>query len=128
MGSLSSLGAVSIDRVSALWNESKQSVELCSVLCVFKIFIVGLTRTRDSIGRATASALGSANFGAAPRIIRMIADAMEKTTPAKRIDMLYLVDSILQVSPRNFSFSGYGMEVCVEESLFCQSKICLLHT
>ena len=123
MGNLTSLGAVSIDRVSALWKESKQSLKKGFFLCARRFIIVGLTRTRDSIGRATASALGSANFGAAPRIIRMIADAMEKTTPAKRIDMLYLVDSILQVSPHNFSFSGYGMEVCVEESLFCQSEI-----
>lgn len=48
--------------------------------------------------------MGSANFGAAPRIIRMIADAMEKEAAAtKRIDMLYLVDSILQVKQGSFA-------------------------
>lgn len=61
-------------------------------------FGTGLTRARDSIGRATSTALSAAKVNAAPRIIRLIADQLEKAdTPAKRIDMLYLVDSILQV-------------------------------
>lgn len=62
-------------------------------------YITGLSRTRDSIGRATACALSGAACQAAPRIIRLIADSMEKeTNTARRIDMLYLVDSVLQVA------------------------------
>lgn len=40
--------------------------------------LAGLSRTRDSIGRATALALGGAGVGAAPRIIRLITDRIEK--------------------------------------------------
>jgi len=40
--------------------------------------LAALTRTRDSIGRATALALGGAGVGAAARIIRLIMDRIEK--------------------------------------------------
>ena len=63
-----------------------------------RIQLTRLIRTKDSIHRATTVALEGAALGAAPRIIRLIAEQLKDArTPAKRIDLFYLVDSIAQV-------------------------------
>lgn len=82
---------------------------------VLKVLLhAGLTRARDSIGRASAVGLSAAEVNAAPRIIRLIADAMEKVdAPAKRVDILYLVDSILQVGRSSRSLPTCLNMMCV---------------
>ena len=60
--------------------------------------IAGLTRQRESIAAATTTAIQAALVDAAPRIVRLVVDAMAaEPSSAQRITMLYLVDSILQV-------------------------------
>ena len=84
----------------------------------------GLTRTRDSIGRATATALSGAACQAAARILRMIADAMEGAESARRIDLLYLVDSILQVRHILTAFTAIVhtlMAVVLIWNVFCKA-------
>ncbi|KAK9821041.1 hypothetical protein WJX74_004804 [Apatococcus lobatus] len=80
---------------------SAQQVDQEVLMVRMKAQLTRLIRTKDSIHRATTVALEGAALGAAPRIIRTIAEQLKDArTPAKRIDLFYLVDSIAQVSQK----------------------------
>ncbi|CAN4093496.1 unnamed protein product [Withania somnifera] len=58
-----------------------------------------LTRTKESIGRATRAALDSAKFGVASKVLEIVAQKLENESSLhKRVDLFFLVDSIAQFS------------------------------
>ncbi|GJN31519.1 hypothetical protein PR202_gb19928 [Eleusine coracana subsp. coracana] len=65
----------------------------------FKDFLSTLTRTKDSIARATRLAIECAKFGIAGEAIDIIVEHLEKESNLyKRVDLFFLVDSITQCS------------------------------
>ena len=57
-----------------------------------------LTRARDRIGMATTTAVEAVGVGAAPACMRLILKEMDLAPEAgRRIDLLYLIHSIVQV-------------------------------
>lgn len=58
-----------------------------------------LTRTKESIGRATRVALDCAKFGVASKVVEIIAQKLEiESSLRRRVDLFFLVDSIAQFS------------------------------
>nr|XP_016489139.1 PREDICTED: protein HUA2-LIKE 2-like isoform X1 [Nicotiana tabacum] len=58
-----------------------------------------LTRTKESIGRATRVALDCAKFGFASKVVEIIAQNLENESSLhKKVDLFFLVDSIAQFS------------------------------
>uniref|UniRef100_A0A804R7C7 Protein HUA2-LIKE 3 n=2 Tax=Zea mays TaxID=4577 RepID=A0A804R7C7_MAIZE len=65
----------------------------------FKDFLSTLTRTKESISRATRLAMECAKFGIAGEAIDIIVEHLEKESNLyKRVDLFFLVDSITQCS------------------------------
>ncbi|XP_078171576.1 protein HUA2-LIKE 3-like isoform X2 [Carex rostrata] len=65
----------------------------------FEAFLCTLTRTKDSIGRATRLAMECAKYGNAGEVMDIILEDVEKESNLhKRIDFFFLVDSITQWS------------------------------
>ncbi|XP_066379788.1 protein HUA2-LIKE 2-like isoform X4 [Miscanthus floridulus] len=65
----------------------------------FKDFLSTLTRTKESISRATRLAIECAKFGIAGEAIDIIVEHLEKESNLyKRVDLFFLVDSITQCS------------------------------
>ncbi|XP_062211329.1 protein HUA2-LIKE 2-like isoform X2 [Phragmites australis] len=65
----------------------------------FKDFLGTLTRTKESIARATRLAIDCAKFGIAGETIDIIVEHLEKESNLyKRVDLFFLVDSITQCS------------------------------
>ncbi|CAN4091583.1 unnamed protein product [Withania somnifera] len=58
-----------------------------------------LSRTKESIGRATRVALDCAKFGVASKVVEIIAEKLENESNLhRRVDLFFLVDSIAQFS------------------------------
>lgn len=58
-----------------------------------------LTRTKESIGRATRVALDCAKFGVASKVVEIVAQKLENESSLhRRVDLFFLVDSIAQFS------------------------------
>ncbi|KAI5056695.1 hypothetical protein GOP47_0028513 [Adiantum capillus-veneris] len=65
----------------------------------FEGMLETLSRTRDSIARATRQALDCANFGMAGQIVELIVQKLENEPSLhRRVDLFFLVDSITQLS------------------------------
>ncbi|XP_062215550.1 protein HUA2-LIKE 2-like [Phragmites australis] len=65
----------------------------------FKDFLDTLTRTKESIARATRLAIDCAKFGIAGEVIDIIVEHLENESNLyKRVDLFFLVDSITQCS------------------------------
>ncbi|KAJ4755317.1 Tudor/PWWP/MBT domain-containing protein [Rhynchospora pubera] len=65
----------------------------------FEAFLCTLTRTKDSIGRATRLAMECSKYGNAGEVMDIILENVEKESNLhKRIDFFFLVDSITQLS------------------------------
>ncbi|KAK8445873.1 hypothetical protein SEVIR_9G401400v4 [Setaria viridis] len=65
----------------------------------FKDFLGTMTRTKESIARATRLAIECAKFGIAGEAIDIIVEHLEKESNLyKRVDLFFLVDSITQCS------------------------------
>ncbi|KAK6937503.1 CID domain [Dillenia turbinata] len=65
----------------------------------FESAIGTLTRTKESIGRATRIAMDCAKFGIAAEVVDILASNMERESSMhKRVDLFFLVDSITQCS------------------------------
>ncbi|XP_016696084.1 protein HUA2-LIKE 3 isoform X2 [Gossypium hirsutum] len=87
--------------------ERPKSVSKCStytdaqaVLLSFENMLVILTRTKESIARATRIAIDCAKFGvSANKVVEIIARNLERESSLhKRVDLFFLVDSITQCS------------------------------
>ncbi|KAK4418245.1 protein HUA2-LIKE 3 [Sesamum alatum] len=68
-------------------------------LSSFEAIIRSLTRTKDSIGRATRIAIDCAKFGFATKVVEVLARNLESESSLhKKVDLFFLVDSITQCS------------------------------
>lgn len=80
---------------SKLSNRGEASAALAS----FEANLGTLTRTKESIGRATRIAIDCAKFGNATKVVQIIACNLEKEPSLhRRVDLFFLVDSITQCS------------------------------
>ncbi|XP_011079974.1 protein HUA2-LIKE 3 [Sesamum indicum] len=68
-------------------------------LSSFEAVIGSLTRTKDSIGRATRIAIDCAKFGLATKVVEVLSRNLEiESNLHKKVDLFFLVDSITQCS------------------------------
>ncbi|KAK4441695.1 protein HUA2-LIKE 3 [Sesamum alatum] len=69
------------------------------ILSSFEATIRSLTRTKDNIGRATRVAIDCAKCGFATKVVEILARNLEsESSPHKKVDLFFLVDSITQCS------------------------------
>ncbi|CAL9055237.1 unnamed protein product [Musa banksii] len=74
-------------------------VEANAAWKTFEALLCTLTRTKESIGRATRLAIDCAKYGLAAEVIELLLQNLEKEQSLhKRIDLFFLVDSITQCS------------------------------
>ncbi|KAI3460861.1 hypothetical protein Pfo_017524 [Paulownia fortunei] len=79
-----------------LAGKSSSKVEFLSS---FEAVIRSLTRTKESIGRATRIAIDCAKFGFATKVVEILARNLEsELNPHRKVDLFFLVDSITQCS------------------------------
>ncbi|MED6131743.1 hypothetical protein PIB30_012446 [Stylosanthes scabra] len=70
-----------------------------AALLYFEATLGTLTRTKDSIGRATRIAIDCAKFGIAAKVMEILAHNLEiESSLHRRVDLFFLVDSIAQFS------------------------------
>lgn len=68
-------------------------------LLSFEAMLGTLTRTKESIGRATRVAIDCAKFGVAAKVVEILAHNLESESSLhRRVDLFFLVDSITQCS------------------------------
>lgn len=73
--------------------------EAATALASFQAVIGTLTRTKDSIGRATRIAIDCAKFGVAAKVVEiLVRDLQSELSLRRRVDLFFLVDSITQCS------------------------------
>ncbi|KAG4402226.1 hypothetical protein AAZX31_02G142600 [Glycine max] len=70
-----------------------------AALLYFEAMLGTLTRTKESIGRATRIAIDCAKFGIADKVMEILAHCLEmESSVHRRVDLFFLVDSIAQFS------------------------------
>lgn len=68
-------------------------------LSSFEAMLGTLTRTKESIGRATRVAIDCAKFGVAAKVVEILTHNLEtESSLHRRVDLFFLVDSITQCS------------------------------
>ncbi|KAA8543211.1 hypothetical protein F0562_021294 [Nyssa sinensis] len=73
--------------------------EATAALASFKAILGTLTRTKDSIGRATRIAIDCGKFGIAAKVMEIIVRNLEaESSLHRRVDLFFLVDSVAQCS------------------------------
>ncbi|KAK3193862.1 hypothetical protein Dsin_025172 [Dipteronia sinensis] len=73
--------------------------EAHAALSSFEAVLGSLTRTKESIGRATRIAIDCAKFGVSNKVMEILARSLESESNLhKRVDLFFLVDSITQCS------------------------------
>ncbi|KAL8513555.1 hypothetical protein ACS0TY_012867 [Phlomoides rotata] len=88
--------AQSLPKKAELAGKSSSKVEL---LPTFEAIIRSLTRTKESIGRATRIAIDCAKAGHANKVVDLLAHNLTtESSPPKKIDLFFLIDSIAQCS------------------------------
>ncbi|KAI4365660.1 hypothetical protein MLD38_021625 [Melastoma candidum] len=91
------------------------SDEVHGTLSSFEAVLGGLTRTKESIGRATRIALDCAKSGIAAKVVDSLARTLEREPSLyKRVDLFFLIDSIMQ-SSRGLKGAG-GMYISIVQS------------
>ncbi|XP_042448164.1 ENHANCER OF AG-4 protein 2-like [Zingiber officinale] len=84
----------------------------------FEGMIETLSRTKDSIGRATRLAIDCAKFGIASEIVELLIQKLENEPNFhRRVDLLFLVDSITQCSHTQKGIAGSSYIPRVQASL-----------
>ncbi|XP_047334417.1 protein HUA2-LIKE 3-like [Impatiens glandulifera] len=80
-------------------NKRSSMTEPSAALTAFEAALVSLTRTKETIGRATRIAIDCAKYGNASKVVEIVARNLE-TEPSlhRRVDLFFLVDSIAQCS------------------------------
>ncbi|XP_035551522.1 protein HUA2-LIKE 3 isoform X3 [Juglans regia] len=82
-------------RPKSVGNHGEAHVALSS----FEAMLGTLTRTKESIGRATRIAIDCAKFGVAAKVVEILARNLEtESSLHRRVDLFFLVDSITQCS------------------------------
>ncbi|XP_052170409.1 protein HUA2-LIKE 2-like [Diospyros lotus] len=80
----------------AKWRNRAEST---AALASFEAVLATLTRTKESIGRATRIAIDCAKIGVASKVVEVLARNLESESSLhRRIDLFFLVDSITQCS------------------------------
>lgn len=70
-----------------------------ALLSSFEAVLRILTRTKESIGRATRVAIDCAKYGATAKVVEVLARNLESELSLhRRVDLFFLVDSIMQCS------------------------------
>ncbi|CAA2995944.1 Hypothetical predicted protein [Olea europaea subsp. europaea] len=70
-----------------------------NALSSFETILGSLTRTKESIGRATRIAIDCAKFGFATKVMELLARNLEnESSLSRRVDLFFLIDSITQCS------------------------------
>ncbi|XP_057438806.1 protein HUA2-LIKE 3-like isoform X2 [Lotus japonicus] len=70
-----------------------------AALLYFGAMLGTLTRTKESIGRATRIAIDCAKFGIATKVVEILVHNLEtESSLHRRVDLFFLVDSIVQCS------------------------------
>nr|GMD71048.1 protein HUA2-LIKE 3-like isoform X1 [Ipomoea batatas] len=73
--------------------------EASAALAYFESILGALTRTKESIGRATRVAIDCAKFGVATKVVEILSSNLEcESSLHRRVDLFFLVDSIVQCS------------------------------
>ncbi|CAA3025575.1 Hypothetical predicted protein [Olea europaea subsp. europaea] len=73
--------------------------EANNALSSFETILGSLTRTKESIGRATRMAIDCAKFGSATKVVEILARNLEnESSLSRRVDLFFLIDSITQCS------------------------------
>lgn len=73
--------------------------EAHAALSSFEAVLGSLTRTKESIGRATRIAIECAKFGVSSKVVEIVARHLESESSLyRRVDLFFLVDSIMQCS------------------------------
>ncbi|XP_065861180.1 protein HUA2-LIKE 2-like isoform X2 [Euphorbia lathyris] len=73
--------------------------EAHAALSSFEGILGSLTRTKESIGRATRIAIDCAKFGVSSKVVEILARNLESESSLhRRVDLFFLVDSIAQCS------------------------------
>ncbi|CAK9151043.1 unnamed protein product [Ilex paraguariensis] len=74
-------------------------VEANAALTSFEVILGTLTRTKESIGRATRIAIDCAKFGSSAKVVEILLHSLENESRLdRRVDLFFLVDSITQCS------------------------------
>lgn len=82
-------------RTAANWNTREADTSLAS----FDASLRTLTRTKESIGRATRVAIECSKYGIAAKVVEILAHSLEhESNLHRRVDLFFLVDSIAQCS------------------------------
>uniref|UniRef100_A0A2P2LKI4 Protein HUA2-LIKE 2 n=1 Tax=Rhizophora mucronata TaxID=61149 RepID=A0A2P2LKI4_RHIMU len=80
-------------------SKGSNCAEALSALSTFGAVLGSLTRTKESIGRATRIAIHCAKFGTSSKVVEILARNLEsESSMHKRVDLFFLVDSIIQCS------------------------------
>ncbi|XP_028762210.1 protein HUA2-LIKE 2 isoform X2 [Neltuma alba] len=89
-----------IDGFAATQRSKNKSTEAGhAALLYFEATLGTLTRTKESIGRATRIAIDCAKFGSAAKVVEILAHSLEtESSLHRRVDLFFLVDSIAQCS------------------------------
>ncbi|KAJ4829131.1 hypothetical protein Tsubulata_011817 [Turnera subulata] len=76
-----------------------KNTESLAALSSFEGVLGSLTRTKDSIGRATRLAIDCAKFGVSAKVMEILSRTLESESNLhRRVDIFFLVDSIAQCS------------------------------
>uniref|UniRef100_A0A803MX59 Uncharacterized protein n=1 Tax=Chenopodium quinoa TaxID=63459 RepID=A0A803MX59_CHEQI len=79
--------------------ERTNLAEVKAALASLELTLGSLTRTKESIGRATRIAVDCVKFGSAVEVVDLLALYLEKESSLyRRVDLFFLVDSIAQCS------------------------------
>ncbi|KAI9119420.1 hypothetical protein K1719_010095 [Acacia pycnantha] len=94
------IGDGKIDGFAATQRSKNKSTEAGhAALLYFEATLGTLTRTKESIGRATRIAIDCAKFGSAAKVVEILAHSLEtESSLHRRVDLFFLVDSIAQCS------------------------------
>ncbi|KAE8664874.1 Tudor/PWWP/MBT domain-containing protein, putative isoform 2 [Hibiscus syriacus] len=105
-------------KADSVASERPKSVSKCSnyteahsALSSFENTLAVLTRTKESIARATRIAIDCAKFGASAKVVEIITRNLESESSLhRRVDLFFLVDSITQCS-RSLKGDGGGVNL-----------------
>ncbi|CAM8999088.1 unnamed protein product [Rhodiola kirilowii] len=110
------------ERVSSDHQSTRGSLsggtEAAVVRDAFEGMIETLSRTKESIGRATRLAIDCAKYGIANEVVELLAQKLENEPNLHhRVDLFFLVDSIMQRSHSQKGIAGASYAPSVEEAL-----------
>ncbi|CAN6452832.1 unnamed protein product [Victoria cruziana] len=90
----------------------------CSILKSFEAMLFTLSRTKDSIGRATRVAIDCAKYGTAKEVVDILLRYLESEPSLHRkVDLFFLVDSIIQCSRGQKGMAGETYSAAVQAVL-----------